>query len=91
MYFLSINRKLEGVTEDDIHKVIKEHIEWTRAAIKEGWMLQAGKWGDVGGMAMVKAEGLDEAISFLNQDPLVTNSLVEYETHRLFPAVIPRR
>jgi uncharacterized protein YciI len=49
--------------------------------------MQAGKWGDNGGMIVVKAESREEADKVVNQDPLVLADLITFETAELHPAV----
>ncbi len=49
--------------------------------------MQAGKWGDNGGMIVVKAESREEVDRVVNQDPLVLADLITFETAELHPAV----
>jgi uncharacterized protein YciI len=49
--------------------------------------VQAGKWGDNGGMIVVKAESRGEADKIVNEDPLVEAGLITFETAELHPAV----
>ncbi len=52
-----------------------------------GVLVQAGKWGDNGGMIVVKAESREEVDRVVNQDPLVLADLITFETAELHPAV----
>jgi uncharacterized protein YciI len=49
--------------------------------------VQAGKWGDHGGMIIVKAEGREEADKVVHQDPLALAGLITFETAELHAAV----
>jgi uncharacterized protein YciI len=49
--------------------------------------VQAGKWGDHGGMIVVRVETREEADKVVNQDPLVQAGLITFETGQLHPAV----
>lgn len=87
MYFLSINRIRQDISTSDIGRVINEHVEWTQRQIEEGKIVQAGKWGEAGGMAVIKAKNPSEAEDLLKDDPLVRTGLVVNETARLYPDV----
>lgn len=52
-----------------------------------GVLVQAGKWGDNGGMIVVKAESRGEADKIINQDPLVQSGLITFETAEIHAAV----
>jgi uncharacterized protein YciI len=51
-----------------------------------GVLVQAGKWGDNGGMIVIKAESREEADRVVNQDPLVLADLIIFETAEHHPA-----
>ncbi|MBI2840555.1 MAG: hypothetical protein HYX75_19750 [Acidobacteria bacterium] len=87
MYFLAINRIKPDVEPREVGAAIAAHIAWTRRMISEGKMVQAGKWGNDGGMAIIRADCMGEARSILDQDPLVTSALVAVEVARLHPDV----
>lgn len=87
MYFLTTNRIRQEAVGPDAGKVIAAHIEWTRRQIAAGRIIQAGRWGEVGGMAIVRAASLAEAEQILAEDPLIDAGLVSHETDRLFPDV----
>ncbi len=50
-----------------------------------GKIVQAGKWGDSGGMAIFQAEDITDAEKILNEDPLIKSGLVTFELARLYP------
>lgn len=87
MYFLSINRFKQENAPSDVGRIIAEHIEWTQRQIDEGRIVQAGKWGEAGGMAVIKAADLAGAEDLLKDDPLISSGLVVCETARLYPDV----
>ncbi len=87
MYFLAINRIKPGAATSDFGKVMSAHIEWTKRQIEAGTIVQAGKWGDSGGMAIIKAGDDSAAEDLLRDDPLVSSGLVVTETARFYPDV----
>ena len=88
MYFMSINKFKSGVDTTLINKTIPLHREWAKKLLAAGILVQAGKWGDSGGMIIVKAQTREEADTVVNQDPLVQAGLITFETARLHPAVM---
>lgn len=88
MYFLVINRiKDPAANAGKLNDVIGPHIEWIREQISSGTLLQAGKWGQIGGMTVLKAGSLEAAESVLGTDPLVRSGLVSCEIAEFHPAV----
>jgi uncharacterized protein YciI len=87
MYFMSINKFKSDADRAVIGKVIPLHREWAKQQLAAGNLVQAGKWGDRGGMIIVKAESMTEAGKIVDQDPLVQAGLITYETAQLYPAV----
>ncbi len=87
MYFLSINKVKSDVNPEELKKVIPLHIQWTKTLISEGKIIQAGKWGDSGGMAILKANDIAEADKILSEDPLAKSGLITFEMDRFFPDV----
>jgi uncharacterized protein YciI len=87
MNFMSINKVKPGVDHAQFNKAIAAHREWVRKLLAEGVLVQAGKWGDNGGMIVIKAESREEADKVVNQDPLVLAALVTFETAELHAAV----
>ena len=88
MYFMSINKFKPGGDRSQINKATPLHREWAKKQLSAGVLVQAGKWGDNGGMIVVKAESREKADSVVNQDPLVLAGLITFETAELHPAVI---
>jgi uncharacterized protein YciI len=87
MYFMSINKFKPGGDRAQINKTILLHREWAKKQLAAGVLAQAGKWGDNGGMIVVKAESREEADKVVSQDPLVEEGLITFETAELHPAV----
>jgi uncharacterized protein YciI len=87
MYFMSINKFKPGGDRAQINKVIPLHREWAKKQLVAGVLVQAGKWGDNGGMIVVKAESREEADKVVNEDPLVEAGLIMFDTAELHPAV----
>ena len=87
MYFMSINKFKANADRAQISKAIPLHREWARQQLAAGVLVQAGKWGDHGGMIVVRAETREEADKVVNQDPLVQAGLITFETAQLYAAV----
>jgi len=63
------------------------HREWAKQQLAAGVLVQAGKWGDHGGMIVVRAETREEADKVVNQDPARQAGLITFETAQLHAAV----
>jgi uncharacterized protein YciI len=87
MYFMSINKFKPGGDRARINKAILAHREWAKKQLASGVLVQAGKWGDNGGMIVVKAGRREEADKVVNADPLVEAGLITLETAELHPAI----
>jgi uncharacterized protein YciI len=87
MYFMSINKFKLDADRVKINKTILLHREWAKQQLAAGVLVQAGKWGDLGGMIIIKAESREEADRVVNQDPLVEAGVITFETDQLHPAV----
>jgi len=87
MYFMSINKFISNADPTLINKIIPLHRAWVKDQIAAGVLVQAGKWGDSGGMIIVKAETREAAESVVNKDPLVQSGLITFETAQLHAAV----
>ena len=87
MYFMSINKFKPGTDPALINKTIPLHREWAKKLLAAGVLVQAGKWGDSGGMIVITAETREEADGIVNQDPLVKSGLITFETAQLHAAV----
>lgn len=55
--------------------------------IQSGEIVQAGKWGETGGMAIIMAENIDEAKKILQDDPLIKSGAVSFIIDRFYPDV----
>lgn len=87
MYFLSVNRLQQGAAANEVGRAVGAHVRWCQKLIAQGTLLQAGKWGPAGGMAIIKAGGLEDAERIQREDPLVLSGLATYEIAQLFPDV----
>jgi len=86
MYFMSVNKFKHDADRALINKVIPEHREWAKQQLAAGTLVQAGKWGDRGGMIVIKADSMAEAEKIVDQDPFVRAELITFETAELHPA-----
>ncbi len=87
MYFMTINRFKPNLNPDEIGKVIPLHISWIKGRIASGEVVQAGKWGNSGGMAILTAKDISEAEMILSSDPLVKSGLITFELAQFYPDV----
>jgi len=87
MIFLATNRLRQNVSGRELGPVIGDHVRWTKAQLERGTLIQAGRWGESGGVAVVRAEGPEAASRLMAQDPLVVAGLVDLEIRRFHPDV----
>jgi uncharacterized protein YciI len=87
MYFMSINKYKSDADRALINKTIPLHREWAKQQLAAGVLVQAGKWGDHGGMIVIRADTREEADKIVDQDPLVQAGLITFETAQLYAAV----
>lgn len=87
MYYLCINRIKGGAARETVADAVQSHIAWIREQIAHGVIVQSGKWGDKGGMCLVRAETMQEAERLTAGDPFMQKGLVDYEIDRLYPDV----
>jgi hypothetical protein len=87
MYIVLVNRIRQGVGQGQVGDFIPPHIEWLKGKIQEGFVLQAGRWGDIGGMWLLRARSVEEAGEAVKEDPLLGSGLVTYEMAEYFPMV----
>jgi uncharacterized protein YciI len=87
MYFMSINKFKPDANREEINKTISLHRQWAKEQLAAGVLVQAGKWGDHGGMIIIRAESRDDADKVVNRDPLVQAGLIMFETAVLHAAV----
>ena len=87
MYFMSINKIKPGADPAKLNKTIPLHRDWAKQQLAAGVLVQAGKWGDHGGMIVIKAATREEADRVVNQDPFVAAGLITFETAELHAAV----
>lgn len=87
MLFLAVNRAKPGVEPEAIDEIIPAHVAWVKNLIAEGVVIQAGRWGDLNGISIVKADSEKRAWEILGQDPIVQSALFSIEIGRFFPDV----
>ena len=87
MYFMTINKFKPNLNPDKIGRVIPLHISWIRGLIANGKVVQAGKWGNSGGMAILMARDISEAEMLLSSDPLIKSGLITFELEQFHPDV----
>lgn len=87
MFFMAINRIRKESAGPETAAAISSHVAWTKRMIAGGMMVQAGRWGERGGMAILRAESIEQARGLVEQDPLVTSGVVDLELARLYPDV----
>jgi len=87
MYFMSINKIKQDADRALLNKVIPAHRKWAKEQLAAGTLVQAGKWGDRGGMIVIRADSMAEAGKTVDQDPLAQAGLITFETAELHPAV----
>jgi uncharacterized protein YciI len=87
MYVMSINKFKDDADRTQINKVILEHREWVKKQLAAGTLVQAGKWGERGGMIIIRAESMSAAEKIVDQDPLAQAGLIMFESAQLHPAV----
>jgi len=87
MFFMAVNKVRSGTDFEELKKIIGPHIQWIKEMISKGKIVQAGKWGNDGGMAIFKASDIVEAEKISNEDPLVKSGFVSVEVERFFPNV----
>ncbi len=87
MYFMSINKIKPGVEIALLNKTLAEHRKWAKEQLAAGVLVQAGKWGDHGGMIIVRAGSREEADRVVDQDPLAQAGIITFETAEIHSAV----
>lgn len=87
MPVLIVNRLKPGADLEELRKIIPEHLAWLQERISEGSILQAGKWGSIGGLAIVDGDDIDEAERLIREDPLIKSGLVTFESDMFFPII----
>lgn len=87
MYFMSVNKFKPNLNPEQVNKAIVLHRQWAKQQLAAGVLAQAGKWGDNGGMIIIRAETREQADRVVNEDPLVQAGLITFETGVLHAAV----
>jgi uncharacterized protein YciI len=83
---MSINKIKQDADRALLNKTIPAHREWAKKQLAAGTLVQAGKWGDRGGMIVIKADSMAEAEKIVDQDPLAQAGLITFETDVLHAA-----
>jgi len=87
MYFMSVNKLRDDADRTQVGAAIGAHVQWSKSLIAAGTLAQAGRWGESGGMAIIKARDLAEAEAIQKADPLIASGLAVFELERLYPDV----
>ena len=84
--FMSVNHFKPGLDTALVNRTIALHREWSKKQLAAGVLVQAAKWGDQGGMIIVRAGSREEADRVVNEDPLVQAGCITFETAELHAA-----
>ena len=87
MFFLAINRAKPDARTEAIGEVIPAHIDWIKRSIAGGALVQAGKWGEGGGVLVVRAASQEEARAVIGEDPILKSGLFDVEIAQFAPDV----
>ncbi len=87
MYFLSTNQIKQGAQLEKIKTTVPKHIKWIKEQIAAGTIIQAGKWGNIGGMCIISAENKQMAADLLDKDPLIQAGLTDVLLDEFYPDV----
>ena len=87
MYFLVVNRAKPDADSKAIAEVIPAHTSWVARKIAAGKIVQAGKWGETGGIVIIRAADAREAQTLIDEDPIARSDLFTIETGRFYPDV----
>jgi len=85
MYVLVVNRTKRDIEPGELSKVISRHMAWIKERIQSGSVIQAGKWGAIGGVCVLRTESIEDADRIVQDDPLVRSGFVTYEMDEFFP------
>jgi uncharacterized protein YciI len=85
MYFLFVDKIKEGINHQALENVIPAHIEWIGRNTEAGHIVQAGRWGDIGGMVVFRGEEEPAIRDLLAEDPLVASGLIEWDLAPFYP------
>ncbi len=87
MYFLSTNQIKQDAQPEKIKSAVPKHIQWVNEQIAVGTIIQAGKWGNIGGMCIISAENKQMAADILDGDPLIQAELTDFLLDEFYPDV----
>ena len=85
MYYLAVNRLKKDAVPEVLGRAVSEHVEWTLRQIEAGTLVQAGRWGEAGGVAIIRASSEAAARTILDEDPLWKSGQITVELARFFP------
>ena len=85
MYYLALNRVKQDADSDKLAMAVPEHIGWIARQLENGTIVLAGRWGEAGGMAIIRAGSEAEAQGLLDEDPLTRSGQITLELERFFP------
>ncbi len=55
VYFMSINKFKPNLDLSLVNRTIVTHRQWAKQRLADGVLVQAGKWGDHGGMIIIRS------------------------------------
>ncbi len=87
MFYLSINQIKKSIQPEIIKETVPKHIQWIKQQITAGSIVQAGKWGETGGMCIIKAESKQIATDLMEEDPLIIAGISEMNLAEFYPDV----
>ncbi len=87
MIYLSTNQVKQGVQMEKVKEIVPKHVQWIKKQIAAGTILQAGKWGKIGGMCIFNAENKKAAAELMEGDPLIKAGISEMLLDEFYPDV----
>lgn len=87
MYFLAVNKARPHADPKRIGEIVPDHIAWVKERTAAGEVALAGKWGESGGIVIVRAGTDADARAIAMGDPLARSGLFSVEIDRFYPDV----
>jgi uncharacterized protein YciI len=79
MYFLFVDKIKKDADHARFPQVIPGHIAWIEQQMQAGHLVQAGRWGEIGGIMVFRGEEEAAIRELLKSDPLVASGLIEWD------------
>ncbi len=87
MLYLSTNQVKQDARQEDIKETVPKHCQWVKKQLSAGTIVQAGKWGEIGGMCIINAKSREDAIKLMEKDPLIEAGISDMNLDEFFPDV----